>query len=100
MNYALSVSSSRIELQYRSSAAAAVETFAVAGGNLALDHAHWHHITVTVFEEDAAIYVNGSLVGVMALVGPVLDDTSRDVKLGQIASGEPQEEAATIDVVF
>ena len=43
---------------------------------------------MTVFAEDAAFYVNGSVVGVATLDGPILDDASRDIKLGQITSGE------------
>ncbi len=63
-----------------------LSTFIVGG--LALDHAYWHHITLTVYREDAAIYVNGSVAGVMPLVGPIMDDPSRDIKLGQISTRE------------
>ena len=56
--------------------------------DLALDHTQWHHVAVTMFEEEAAVYVNGTVVGVMALEGPIMDDPGRDIKLGQIASRE------------
>ena len=68
-----------------SSGGSGIQSFALDGINL--DHRYWHHIALTVFQEDAAIYVNGSVAGVQALVGPIMDDPSRDIKLGQIDSG-------------
>lgn len=57
-------------------------------GGLALGHAYWHHIALTVFEEDAAFFVNGSVVGVSSLAGPIMDDSSSGVTLGQMSTGE------------
>ncbi len=53
-----------------------------------LDSAHWHLVTVTVYDVDAVFYVNGSVVGVEVLEGPVVDTEGRDVLLGQLAPGE------------
>ena len=55
---------------------------------LALDSNAWHHVTVTTYAEDAVFYVNGSVVGVMRLEGPIVDNPSRDITLGQIATCE------------
>lgn len=87
VNYAITVNSSSIRLTYLPRTGGFVVT-SITVGNLDLNHAYWHHIAVTVYQEDAAIYVNGSVVGAMALLGPVMDDPSRDIKLGQIAASE------------
>lgn len=85
INYAISVSSSSITLMYLpTSGGFGVHTFTL--DSLDLNHAYWHHIALAVFEQDATFYVNGSVAGVTALVGPIMDDATRDVKLGQIAS--------------
>lgn len=86
INYAITVSSSSIILIYIPTGSSDVRTFRV--DNLDLSHTYWHHIAVTVFEEDAAFYVNGSVVGLQRLDGPIMDDPFRDVKLGQIATRE------------
>lgn len=87
MNYAVTVSSSAITFTYLpATGGLGVSTFTL--GNLDLHHNYWHHIAVTVFEEDAAIYVNGSVAGVESLLGQIMDDASRDIKLGQIATSE------------
>ena len=87
VNYAITVSSSSIRLTYLPRTSGSVVT-SVAVNNLDLDHTYWHHIAVTVYENEAAIYVNGSVVGALALLGPIRDDASRDIKLGQIASSK------------
>lgn len=87
VNYAVTVSSSTITFTYLpATGGLGVSSFTL--GNLALDHNYWHHIAVTVFQEDAAIYINGSVVGVEPLLGQITDDASRDIKLGQISTGE------------
>ena len=49
---------------------------------LTLDPAYWHHIALTVFAEDFAFYVNGTVVAVRALEGRMVD-VRRSVFLGQ-----------------
>ena len=56
--------------------------------SLDLDHRYWHHITVTVFAEDAAVYVNGSVVGATRLLGQIPDELNGDIKLGQLGDGK------------
>lgn len=53
-----------------------------------LDPAHWHLVTVTVYDVDAVFYVNASVVGVRVLNGPIQDTVVRDVLLGQLSPGE------------
>lgn len=87
VNYVVTVTSTSISLMYLPrTGGSGVRTLTRDG--LDLSHAYWHHLAVTVFEEDAAFYINGSVVGVMALVGPILDNPLRDIKLGQISSRE------------
>ena len=47
----------------------------------------WHHIAVTVYAEDAAVYVNGVVEGVQALEGKMVD-ANRSVFLGEISDGK------------
>ena len=47
----------------------------------------WHHVAVTVYAEDAAIYINGTVEGVEALEGKMVD-ANRTVLLGQTSNGE------------
>ena len=47
----------------------------------------WHHIAITVYAEDAAVYVNGTVEGVHALEGKIVD-ANRTVLLGQISNGK------------
>lgn len=47
----------------------------------------WHHIAVTVYAEDAAVYVNGIVEGVQALEGKMVD-TNRTLLLGETSDGE------------
>ena len=87
MDYAIIVSSSHIELLYNSPGNPLSEgSYSV--NDLLLDPNHWHHIAVTVVEEDAAFYINGTVVGVTTLENSVMDNGLRDIKLGQISSGE------------
>ncbi len=54
--------------------------------DLDLSSSFWHHIAVTVFENDFALYVNGTIEQALGLTASI-DDTSTDtVHLGQIES--------------
>ena len=56
----------------------------VVVGDLSLDPSFWHHLAVTLYEEDAAFFVNGSLAGVQLLEGRMVDNATSDVFLGQL----------------
>ena len=47
----------------------------------------WHHIAVTVYAEDAAVYVNGTVEGVQALEGKMVD-ANRTLLLGDTSEGK------------
>ena len=55
--------------------------------SLTFDPTQWHHITLTVYEQDAVFYVNGSVASVQVLEGIIIDDITRDVLLGQLTPG-------------
>lgn len=54
---------------------------------LSLPAGVWHHIAVTVYAEDAAVYVNGTVEGVQALEGQMVD-TNRTLLLGTASDGK------------
>lgn len=87
MNYAISVSSANVTLTYTPSSdpPRGVSTSTTVDG-LSLSHDYWHHVAVTVFDRDAIFYINGSIVGVMSLEGPIVDDPTRDIRLGQLST--------------
>ena len=47
----------------------------------------WHHVAITVYAEDAAVYVDGTVEGVQALEGKMVD-ANRTVLLGQTSNGK------------
>ena len=47
----------------------------------------WHHVAVTVYAEDAALYINGTVEGVQALEGKMVD-TNQTLLLGETSDGE------------
>lgn len=47
----------------------------------------WHHIAVTVYAEDTAVYVNGRVEGVQALEGKMVD-ANRTLLLGMASDGK------------
>lgn len=51
---------------------------------LSLDSGSWHHIVITAVGTIASFYINGSFVGGQSLVGSVLDDSNREILLGQL----------------
>ncbi len=88
-NYVLTVSEQSISLDYLPSSldvsilppgSERYRTISVGGLSLSPDY--WHHIAVTVYQEDAAFYVNGSVINVQSLEGAMVDE-SRNVYLGQ-----------------
>ena len=88
-NYVLTVSESTISLDYLpDTLASGTQRYRNANvSSLTFDPTQWHHITVTVYAQDAVFYVNGSVVSVQALAGRIVDDVTRDVLLGQLAPG-------------
>ena len=55
---------------------------------LLLNPNYWHHLAVTIYDEDLAFYVNGTVVSVERLEGIIVDNPNRDIKLGQIDTSE------------
>lgn len=54
--------------------------------NLDLLSDYWHHISVAVFDDDFALFVNGSVVNATGLAGAVTESTNM-IYLGQTAPG-------------
>ena len=88
-NYVLTVNQSSVTFDYLPSTLGtsslppgAQRYHSVFISGLTLDPAYWHHIALTVFAEDFAFYVNGTVVAVRALEGRMVD-VQRSVFLGQ-----------------
>ena len=83
-NYVLAVNQSSVTFDYLPSTLppGAQRYRSVFISGLTLDPAYWHHIALTVFAEDFAFYVNGTVVAVLALEGRMVD-ARRSVFLGQ-----------------
>ena len=83
-NYVLTVNQSSVTFDYLPSTLppGAQRYRSVFISGLTLDPAYWHHIALTVFAEDFAFYVNGTVVAVLALEGRMVD-ARRSVFLGQ-----------------
>ena len=45
----------------------------------------WHHVAVTVFEDDFALYINGTIEQASGLIAAIDDSSTDTVHLGQIA---------------
>ena len=55
--------------------------------NLDLSSSYWHHIAITVYSDDFALYINGTFEKALGLVASI-DDTATDtLYLGQILPG-------------
>ena len=94
-NYALTLCETNITFDYlpqnldTSSLAPGSQRYrTVVVSGLILDPNFWHHVTLTVFAEDAVFYINGSVVSVQALEGSVRDNPTRNVLLGQLFTCE------------
>ena len=93
-NYVISVEEDRVVFDYLPDT---VDTSTLPEGSqryrtviidgLSLPADIWHHIAVTVYAEDAAVYVNGSVVGVQALEGKMVD-ANRILLLGATSDGK------------
>ena len=86
LNYAVAVNATSVTLQYLIVGASDVTFLTIS--SLQLDQKYWQHISVTVFAEDVAFYVNGSLVGASSLERPILDELNGDIKLGVAREGK------------
>ena len=47
----------------------------------------WHHIAFTIYREDLAVYVNGSVVRAVGLQGAIMDEQGLTSYLGQTSPG-------------
>ncbi len=86
VNYALVVDASSITLTYLPATSSTPISVTVSA--LSLDQKYWQHITLAVLAEDAAFYVNGSLVAASRLQGQILDEFNGDIKLGVLGDGK------------
>ena len=93
-NYVVSVDDDRLTFDYLpdtldlSSLPAGSQRYrTVIVDGLLLPAGVWHHIAVTVYAEDATVYVNGSVEGAEALEGKMID-ANRSVLLGQTSQGK------------
>ena len=93
-NYVVSVEEDRLIFDYLPNtldlsslpeAAQRYRTVIIDG--LSLPAGVWHHIAVTVYAEDAAVYVNGTVEGVQALEGQMVD-ANRTLLLGTASDGK------------
>lgn len=99
-NYVITISQNDITFDYlpdtldtASLPAGAQRYRTVSVSGLNLDPGYWHHIAVTVYDEDSAFYVNGTVVLVEPLEGRMVDDsTSGTVFLGQIFECEREQQ--------
>ena len=82
-NYAITISQTTITLDYLPSTFTS-GFMSVSLTGLSLDSGSWHHIVITAVGTIASFYINGSFVGGQSLVGSVLDDSNREILLGQL----------------
>jgi hypothetical protein len=82
--YAISVTGSTLTFDYHPSSLISVGYSSLTVDSLSLLSNAWHHIAVTVYENDFALYVNGTVQRATSLTSSIFesDDT---VYLGQIA---------------
>lgn len=93
-NYVISVEEDRLIFDYLPDS---LDLSSLPGGaqryrtviidGLSLPSGLWHHVAVTVFAEDAAVYVNGTVKGVQALEGQMVD-ANRTLLLGTASDGK------------
>lgn len=82
LSYAIVISSSNITLIYIPSTGITSVSYTIDG--LSLDHRFWHHVAITVFADDAAFYINGTVVEAPRLQGSIVDEVNGNLKLGQM----------------
>lgn len=80
----ITVSQTSVVFQYRTTAQQ-TEELSITG--LALPPDTWHHIALTVYREDFALFLNGVLVQVSTL-SSIVQDNEGIVFLGQVAPGK------------
>ena len=82
LSFAIIISFLNITLTYLPSIGMTSVSYTV--DRLSLDHRYWHHLAVTIFANDAAFYVNGTVVEATSLQGSIVDEVNGNLKLGQI----------------
>ena len=55
--------------------------------NLDLSSSYWHHIAITVYDNDFALYINGTFDRAMGLVSSIDHSALNTLYLGQISPG-------------
>ena len=76
------MSESTITFEYFSSTPSSVQI-----SNVDLSSNFWHHIAFTIYREDLAVYVNGSVVRAVGLQGAIMDEQGLTSYLGQTSPG-------------
>ena len=86
------VSQTSVVFQYQTTSLQ-MEELSIMG--LALPPNAWHHIAVTVFREDFALFLNGTL-RLASTLSSVVQDSEGIVFVGQVAPGKTREVAEEI----
>lgn len=81
--YAVSITEASLTFHYRPNSIVTDYTSLVISG-IYLSSNFWHHVAVTVYENDFALYINGSIENATGLIGAI-SDSQLDVYLGQTA---------------
>lgn len=82
--YAVSITESSLTFDYHPSTLISGYSTLTVTDSVDLSSSYWHHIAVTVYQNDFALYINGTAVNATGLISSIPDST-RMVYLGQIA---------------
>lgn len=85
--YAISVTETSVVFDYLPNTANAGYS-TITASNLDLSSSFWHHIAVTLYDNDFALYINGSIETAEGLAAAIDDSISSIVYLGQIAPSQ------------
>ena len=84
--YAISITESSLTFNYHPNTLISGYSTLSITDSVDLSSDYWHHIAITVYQNDFAFYINGSIVNATGLVSSITDSTNT-VYLGQIAPG-------------
>lgn len=55
--------------------------------NVSLPSQYWHHVAVTVYKEDVALYINGTIQEALGAPSTIMSNISTDLYVGQTPHG-------------